>query len=197
MKLATLCYVRSRGKTLMIHRIKKQDDMHAGKWNGLGGKLEPGESPEDCVVREVREESGLLVQNPELRGVLTFPRFSKDEDWYVFVFVAESFTGVVIDSQEGVLQWIENERLLELNLWAGDRTFIPWLDHGAFFSGKFVYNDGALHDYEAFFYPSEPRSLSRQRVLGADGSALEASVMNSESVFAVSQEQIVNRSGAN
>lgn len=73
MKLATLCYLRHQGKTLMLHRIKKANDMHAGKWNGLGGKFLPGETPEQCAMREVQEESGLTMINPLLRGIITFP----------------------------------------------------------------------------------------------------------------------------
>ena len=75
--LATLCYVRHSGRTLMLHRIKKEKDMHEGKWNGLGGKMLDGETPEECVIREVREESGLTIKNPKLRGILTFPKFEK------------------------------------------------------------------------------------------------------------------------
>ena len=75
MKLATLCYVRHEGHTLMVHRIKKADDIHQGKWNGLGGKLEPGESPEECVIREVHEESGLEIRQPKYRGLLIFTDF--------------------------------------------------------------------------------------------------------------------------
>jgi 8-oxo-dGTP diphosphatase len=158
MKLATLCYVRSSGKTLMIHRIKKSDDMHAGKWNGLGGKLEPGESPEDCVVREVWEESGLTIADPKLQGVLTFPNFNKGEDWYAFVFVARSFSGRLRDTSEGVLDWVADEQLLGLELWEGDRAFLPWLECDAFFSGKFIYEHGGMKRYEAYFYPMKSTS---------------------------------------
>ena len=86
MKLATLCYVRHDNRTLMIHRIKKPNDMHQGKWNGLGGKLEAGETPEECAVREIYEESGLLAHSLLLKGFLTFPGFANEEDWYTFVF---------------------------------------------------------------------------------------------------------------
>ncbi|MEZ4719172.1 MAG: NUDIX domain-containing protein [Caldilineaceae bacterium] len=75
----------------MLLRNKKANDMHAGKWNGLGGKFEPGETPEDCAIREIQEESGLTVRNPALRGILTFPGFDGEEDWYAFVFVANTF----------------------------------------------------------------------------------------------------------
>ena len=154
MKLATLCYLKADGKTLMIHRVKKENDMHQGKWNGLGGKLDPGETPEECVIREVYEESGLVIVKPHLKGVLTFPQFANDEDWYAFVYLAREFSGEMIDSAEGVLKWIEDDRLLELDLWAGDYIFLPWLEQLGFFSGKFVYQFGELVDYNAVFYES-------------------------------------------
>lgn len=144
MKLATLCYVRHSGKTLMVHRIKKENDIHSGKWNGLGGKFEPGESPEECVKREVFEESGLRVVNPLLKGFLTFPVFANNEDWYAFVFVAREFEGELIESREGVLKWIDDGELLELNLWEGDLVFLPLLDKPGFFSGRFTYKEGRL-----------------------------------------------------
>jgi 8-oxo-dGTP diphosphatase len=152
MKLATLCYVRANGQTLMMHRIKKQGDMHAGKWNGLGGKLLPGETPEQCAIREVQEESGLTLINPVWRGLLTFPAFNQNEDWYAFVFVGQHFTGELIDSAEGVLAWIDDDQLLALNLWAGDRVFLPWLDQEHFFSGQFLYEDGELISHNVVFY---------------------------------------------
>ena len=152
MRLATLCYLRRNGKTLMVHRIKKKNDMHAGKWNGLGGKLEPGETPEECAVREIMEESGLRVFNPVLKGVLTFPAFSNDEDWYAFVFLAYEFEGELIDSPEGDLKWIDSSELLNLNLWDGDRIFLPWLDRQGFFSGKFIYKDGRFIEHQVVFY---------------------------------------------
>ena len=154
MKLATLCYIRQDNHTLMVHRIKKQNDMHQGKWNGLGGKLEPGETPEECARREVLEESGLQPHHLALKGLLTFPGFANDEDWYAFVFVIDAFSGELIDSPEGTLRWIENSELLELNLWEGDRIFLPWLDQEHFFSGKFVYKDGRLVEHQVIFYPA-------------------------------------------
>lgn len=152
MKLATLCYVRRPGQTLMVHRIKKENDMHLGKWNGLGGKLEAGETPEECAIREIREESGLTVSRLDWKGFLTFPGFANEEDWYAFVFVAECLPGELIESAEGTLQWIDNEQLLSLNLWEGDRIFLPWLDRPGFFSGKFVYRDGQLIEHSVVFY---------------------------------------------
>jgi 8-oxo-dGTP diphosphatase len=153
MKLATLCYVRRAGQTLMIHRIKKADDMHAGKWNGLGGKLEPGETPEECAVREIQEEAGLIVKNPIFKGMITFPGFANDEDWYTFIFVVDDFDGELIESPEGYLEWIDDMELFNLNLWDGDKVFLHWLERKDFFSAKFVYEDGRFIDYEVHFYP--------------------------------------------
>ncbi|MGE5400553.1 MAG: NUDIX hydrolase [Ignavibacteriales bacterium] len=152
MKLATLCYIKHNGATLMLHRIKKQNDMHEGKWNGLGGKLELGETPEECVIREVREESGLLIESPLLHGFITFPAFDGFEDWYVFVFTAARFSGEMIDSHEGVLKWIPDDELFSLNLWEGDRIFIKWLLQDKFFSAKFNYSQGRMVDYSVVFH---------------------------------------------
>jgi 8-oxo-dGTP diphosphatase len=152
MKLATLCYVRQDGHTLMVHRVKKKQDMHAGKWNGLGGKLEPGETPEECAIREIREESGLKVKNLILKGIITFPAFDDNEDWYTFLFVIDDFEGELIDSPEGHLAWIPNEELQNLKLWAGDLIFLPWIEQDRFFSGKFVYQDKILVKHEVIFY---------------------------------------------
>ena len=153
MKLATLCYIRRPGQTLMVHRIKKANDMHMGKWNGLGGKLDPGETPEECAIREVCEETGLTVRSPQLKGLITFPGFANEEDWYTFLFVMRDFEGELIDSPEGTLAWIDDEHLLELNLWEGDRIFIPWLDQPGFFSAKVVYQDNRLVSHGVVFYP--------------------------------------------
>jgi 8-oxo-dGTP diphosphatase len=152
MKLATLCYVRHEEKTLMVHRVKKANDMHQGRWNGLGGKFEPGETPEECAIREIREESGLIAHNPTLKGFLSFPGFSNDEDWYAFVFVVDEFEGELIDSPEGNLQWIDDQDLPNLFLWEGDFIFLPWLDQEKFFSAKFVYRDNKLVSHEVVFY---------------------------------------------
>ena len=155
LKLATLCYVQRPGQTLMLHRVKRQNDYHQGKWNGLGGKFEPGESPEECVVREVYEESGLVCRDPVLRGQITFPKFDAEADWYIWIFVAPRWTGSLIDSPEGVLAWIDNDKLPALNLWPGDRMFIPWIFEERFFSAKFRYEDGDFLGYEATFYGPE------------------------------------------
>ena len=160
MKMATLCYVRQAGKTLMVHRNKKANDMHLGKWNGLGGKLEPGETPEECAQREILEESGLAVKNLIWKGLITFPGFANEEDWYTFIFVSDDFEGQLIDSPEGDLEWIDDVELNNLNLWDGDRIFLEWLDRPELFSAKFVYKDGNFVDYDVLFYPTDNSNLS-------------------------------------
>lgn len=154
MKLATLCYVMNKTNktTLMIHRIKKENDYHEGKWNGLGGKFEAGESPEECAVREIKEESGLLVNSPRMHGFITFPNFDLVDDWYVFIFTADDYKGELIDSPEGKLEWIPNDRVTGLNLWEGDKIFLEWLYKDRFFSAKFNYEHGKYKDYSVCFY---------------------------------------------
>ena len=152
MKIGTLCYINDGKRTLMLHRIKKENDMHEGKWNGLGGKLEQGESPEECVVREVHEESGLTIKNPTLRGIMTFPKFDDIDDWLVFLYTANQFSGELIESDEGNLKWINNDKILNLNLWDGDKIYLDWLKQDKFFSAKFIYKNRELKDYSAIFY---------------------------------------------
>jgi len=154
MKIATLCYVidKEKDKTLMLHRVKKENDYHEGKWNGLGGKLEQGESPEDCVIREIKEEAGLTIKAPKMHGFITFPLFDKVDDWYVFIFSAKDFEGKLIDSPEGNLEWIPNDKLTELNLWDGDKIFLEWLFQDRFFSAKFNYKNGKYLNHEVNFY---------------------------------------------
>ena len=154
MKLATLCYVinKTNNSVLMIYRNKKENDYHQGKWNGLGGKFELGESPEECAKREIKEESGLAVKTVSMKGFITFPLFDGREDWYVFLFTADEFVGELIDSPEGKLEWISKEKLTEIKLWDGDKIFIPWLFEDKFFSAKFNYKDGEFVDYEVQFY---------------------------------------------
>jgi 8-oxo-dGTP diphosphatase len=152
MQLATLCYLQQEAKTLMLYRNKKKNDIHAGKWNGLGGKFNSGETPEECVIREVNEESGLVIKNPHLRGIMTFPKFSSGEDWYVFIFTAGEFSGHLSDSSEGQLEWIDDSRLLSLDLWEGDKIFLQWLRQDHFFSAKFVYQNKSLTEHRVIFY---------------------------------------------
>lgn len=151
MILATLCYVKHNGCTLMVHRNKKPNDIHEGKWNGLGGKFEARETPEECIVREVQEESGLVIQDPRLHGLLLFPNF-KGNDWYVFVFTATEFTGELIESPEGQLEWVPDENLKSLNLWESDQIFFPWLENEKFFSAKFEYEGDVMKGYHVTFH---------------------------------------------
>ena len=152
MKLGTLVYLKRNSQTLMLHRVKKEGDYHEGKWNGLGGKIDPGETPEECAIREVKEESGLDLVNPRLRGFITFPMFDGVDDWYVYLFTGTEFTGDLIDSPEGNLAWIDHDKLLELNLWEGDYIFLKWLDGDRFFSAKFSYKNKKLIDHSVVFH---------------------------------------------
>ena len=149
MKLATLAYVKRDGHTLMLHKAK---GYQRGKWNGLGGKFDPGESPEECLKREVFEESGLTVEEAQLRGFITFPDFDGSDDWYAFVYTVNAFSGEVTASEEGELHWVPDDELLELNIWDGDRIFLPWLNGDRLFSAKFTYEAGKFKTYEVVFY---------------------------------------------
>ncbi|MFD3158322.1 NUDIX domain-containing protein [Haloimpatiens sp. FM7330] len=157
MKLGTLCYIQDKNndKTLLLHRVKKQNDMHEGKWVGVGGKLEQGETPEECIIREVKEETGLTINKPKLRGVMTFPKFNDNEDWYVFLFTSNKYEGELIESDEGNLKWIDNSKVLDMPSWEGDRIFIKWLfENKEFFSAKFIYENGNLINHNVEFYKS-------------------------------------------
>ncbi len=149
---ATLCYIQKNDKTLMLHRVKKENDIHQDKWNGLGGKFESGESPEDCLLREVKEESGLTLTDFRLVGLLSFPKFDGSNDWQVFLYQASDFKGNIIESEEGNLKWIANKELLDLNLWPGDKIFLKWMLEDRFFSAKFIYHNKELQDYSVKFY---------------------------------------------
>ena len=150
--LATLCYLQQNGKTLMIFPTGKKDSHYNKKWNGVGGKFKSGETPEECVIREIKEETNLVAKNPQLAGILTFPKMTGGEDWYVFVFVIKEFSGKLKASKEGKLDWFANEEILKLNLWEGDYVFLPWLFAGKFFLGEFVYDDGKLKNHSVTFY---------------------------------------------
>lgn len=153
MKVATLCYLRSKNQTLLIHRNKREGDLFKDYWNGLGGKVEQNESPEECVIREMEEESGLKVQEPKLKGILTFPN-NRDsgETWYVFLYIAEKFSGKLIENDEGELTWVENEEISKLNIQGADKFFIEWLDKPGVFSAKFYYKGEELIDHQVYFY---------------------------------------------
>lgn len=149
---STLCYLKQNGKTLMLHRNKRDADVHKGKYNGLGGKFLAGETPEECVIREVKEESGLAIKNPSLRGIMTFPEFKDQEDWLVFLYTATDFTGNMVECDEGELEWIDDDKVVDLKLWEGDKIFLSWLESDKFFSAKFCYINGQLTNHQVTFY---------------------------------------------
>ncbi|MDY6915740.1 MAG: 8-oxo-dGTP diphosphatase [Candidatus Cloacimonadota bacterium] len=150
--LATLCYLKKENQTLMLYRNKKKDDIHEGKYNGLGGKLKAGETPEECAKREIWEESGLNAEKLLLKGIITFPKFDGKNDWYVFVYLVPKFNGTIIDSPEGRLEWVEDSNLNDIRLWEGDYIFMPWLHNDCFFSAKFTYKEGKLKSHRVEFY---------------------------------------------
>lgn len=147
MVLATLCYIKKDNRYLMIHVRGKKNDQYNGKWNGVGGKLKKGETPEECAIREIKEETGLKATDPILCGILTFPEIFENKDWYVFVYLIENFEGFEHESKEGELAWFTKKEILKLNLWEGDYKFLPLIFKNKFFSGKFVYVDGKLKDF--------------------------------------------------
>lgn len=153
MKLGTLCYLTHNGKMLLLHRNKKEDDMHEGKWIGLGGKVIPGETPEQCILREYKEESGLTPLNLRFRGMITYPQFDGVEDWYVFLFTGEGYEGELIECDEGTLEWVPLDQVMDKPTWEGDLIFLDWLmTEKRFFSGEMVYNQDGLESHRVIFY---------------------------------------------
>jgi len=142
--LTSLLYLERDGKYLMLHRTKKERDINEGKWIGVGGKFEADESPEECVIREAREETGLTLLSPAFRGIVTFVS-DRCPTEYMHLFTCTSFTGELRDCDEGELAWIEKSRVTSLPLWAGDRIFLELLAKDApFFSLKLVYRGDDL-----------------------------------------------------
>ena len=126
----TLCHIEKDGKWLMLYRNKKENDLNEGKWVGIGGKLEPGETADACNLREVYEETGLKLLDARPQGVVHF-RSDKWEDEEMYLYTASEFEGELTeDCDEGRLEWIPKEEILNLNLWAGDRLFIEPLLNG-------------------------------------------------------------------
>ena len=141
---STLCYLERDGHYLMLHRVKKQNDANHDKWIGVGGKFEEGESPEDCVTREVWEETGLTLTDYAYRGIVTFVS-DRWEGEYMHLFTATGFTGQVKECDEGQLEWISKEKLMQLPMWAGDRLFLDRIAQpGPFFSLKLRYRGETL-----------------------------------------------------
>ena len=141
----TLCYIQRGEDYLMLHRIKKQNDLNQDKWIGVGGKFEDKESPEDCLLREVREETGLTLTSYRYRGIVTFV----SDRWpteYMHLFTADGWTGELKECDEGVLEWLPRRRLLELPHWEGDAIFLDLItrEDTPFFSLKLCYEGETL-----------------------------------------------------
>ena len=144
MKLTTLCYLERGDQYLMLHRTARKDDENYDKWIGIGGKFETGESPEECLLRECREETGLTLTDYRFRGIVTFVS-DRWETEYMHLFTATSWEGEETACDEGELRWIEKARLRELTLWEGDRIFLRLLEEDApFFSLKLRYRGERL-----------------------------------------------------
>ena len=147
MKLTPLCYIENdRGEYLMLHRTKKQNDLNAGKWIGVGGKFEADETPEECLLREVYEETGLTLTHYRFRGIVTFLS-NEWEGEYMHLFTADKYEGTLCDCNEGELAWVPKNDVLKLNLWEGDHIFLrELLENDRFFSLKLSYTGDVLTD---------------------------------------------------
>ncbi len=142
--LTTLCYIEQDEKYLMLHRIKKENDMNKDKWIGVGGHFEPGESPEECLLREVKEETGLTLTSWKFRGIVTFVSNEFPEE-YMCLYTAEGFEGELLPCNEGTLEWVEKAKVAELPIWEGDKIFLQLLcEDGPFFSLKLRYEGSRL-----------------------------------------------------
>lgn len=141
---STLCYVLRGDEVLMLHRVKKKNDINKDKWIGIGGKFEGEESPDECLLREAKEETGLTLTSWRCRGVVTFLS-EGDEGEYMYLFTADGFEGEQISCDEGDLQWVSRDFLGSLPMWEGDRIFLEllWLD-APFFLLTLRYRQGTL-----------------------------------------------------
>lgn len=152
MRNTTLCYIEKDGKYLMLLRNKKEVDENKNKWIGVGGKFEEGESPEECVLRETKEETGLTLTDYKMRGIVTFV----SDEWgceYMHLFTATGFEGELSQCEEGELRWIPKEEILDLNLWEGDVAFLKLLFQDApFFTMKLSYKGDDLVDIDTRVY---------------------------------------------
>lgn len=152
MKNTTLCYIEKDDAYLMLHRVKKVNDENHDKWIGVGGKFEAGESPEDCLLREVKEETGLTLTDYRYRGVVTFV----SDEWgteYMHLFTATGFEGEMATCDEGELVWVQKSEIENLNIWEGDKIFFRLLvNSDKFFSLKLQYNGDTLVGSEVHEY---------------------------------------------
>ena len=150
-ELTTLCYLEKDECYLMLHRVKKEKDINKDKWIGVGGHFEYGESPEECLLREVREETGLTLTSFRMRGIVTF-LYGEDVVEYMHLFTADGFEGEMTDCDEGELVWVPKEQVLDLPIWEGDKEFFRLLEEDRpFFSLKLVYDkEGTLRETKVF-----------------------------------------------
>lgn len=162
-RLSTLCYIEKEHKYLMLHRIVKKNDVNKDKWIGVGGHFEDGESPEECVLREVKEETGYTLTSYRYRGLVTFV-FADKEVEYMSLFTADGFEGEPTECNEGVLEWVDIEAVWKLNLWEGDKIFFRLIDENVpFFSLKLTYNiHGRLEDAALNGKPMEMLDVIRE-----------------------------------
>ncbi len=152
MKQTTLCYIEKDNKYLMLHRIKKENDENHDKWVGIGGKLEDGESPFDCVRREVLEEVSLNLNSVSYRGIITFVSDAYGTE-YMHLFHSNDFSGNIPDNcDEGVPSWVPKDKIAELPIWEGDKIFLRLLDEEKrFFSLKLIYEGDSLVSHNLEF----------------------------------------------
>ena len=153
MKMTTLCYIEKDEKYLMLHRVKKENDENHNKWIGVGGKFEPGESPEECLCREVKEETGLTLKEYSYRGIVTFV----SDIWgteYMHLFTATDFEGELTpDCDEGELVWVPKAEIENLKIWEGDKIFLRLLAQDAgMFSLKLIYRGDELVEWKVEKY---------------------------------------------
>lgn len=152
MILTTMCYLKRQHQTLLLHRIKKQNDINGGKWIGVGGKFEAGESAEECMKREVYEETGLTVHSLKLHGFVSFPGLYYGEDEMMFVYTCDDFSGDMHECDEGILQWVDNDQIPSLPMWEGDYHFFEWLNDDRIHSAKIVYENDHVVEYQENVY---------------------------------------------
>lgn len=147
--LCTLCYIEKDGQYLMLHRTVKKHDVNKDKWIGVGGHFEDKESPEECLLREVKEETGYTLTSYRCRGIVTFV-YGEDVTEYMWLYTADGFTGESILCDEGELEWVKKEEVSNLNLWEGDKIFFRLINEDRpFFSLKLVYDKSDILKYAA------------------------------------------------